>query len=543
MLRKNMHQVNNENEKTQLYRTLLNLANITRGGADAWDIKQYIFGLLFYRFISSSLTNYINKNERENGNSNFNYEDISDEEAKIFDFDENLIITEKGFFLKPSQLFINIAKNAAKNDNLNVDLEKVFKEIQESKHPENDTKIFAGLFSDLNFNNEKLGNSVKERNSLLVDVIEEIAQLKLGDFSKSNIDAFGDAYEFLMHFYAAKAGKGGGEYFTPQEVSDLLVQISLASIKIPNRGKLKVYDPTCGSGSLLLKFIKLAKSKEGIVIDHETGKKIRQDEIILYGQEKNHTTYNLSRMNMVLHYLDYDQYKIEHGDTLADPKHSLEQKYHIIVSNPPYSADWKPSLLKDDERFQYAPLAPASKADLAFIMHMNYVLANNGVAVIVCFPGVLYRDGVEKQIREYLVSSSIDAVINLPNNLFYGTTIATSILVLNKAKKSDNIIFIDASEQFYKDRNKNKLTKENIDFIVDIYKNRKEIQNISKIATIDEIVENEYNLSVSKYVIKTQEDEVKDIAELNRKIEEIVAKNDEYRQKINEFIREFEEIE
>ncbi|AJR12333.1 Probable type I restriction enzyme BthVORF4518P M protein [Mesomycoplasma dispar] len=538
-----MHQVNNENEKTQLYRTLLNLANITRGGADAWDIKQYIFGLLFYRFISSSLTNYINKNERENGNSNFNYEDISDEEAKIFDFDENLIITEKGFFLKPSQLFINIAKNAAKNDNLNVDLEKVFKEIQESKHPENDTKIFAGLFSDLNFNNEKLGNSVKERNSLLVDVIEEIAQLKLGDFSKSNIDAFGDAYEFLMHFYAAKAGKGGGEYFTPQEVSDLLVQISLASIKIPNRGKLKVYDPTCGSGSLLLKFIKLAKSKEGIVIDHETGKKIRQDEIILYGQEKNHTTYNLSRMNMVLHYLDYDQYKIEHGDTLADPKHSLEQKYHIIVSNPPYSADWKPSLLKDDERFQYAPLAPASKADLAFIMHMNYVLANNGVAVIVCFPGVLYRDGVEKQIREYLVSSSIDAVINLPNNLFYGTTIATSILVLNKAKKSDNIIFIDASEQFYKDRNKNKLTKENIDFIVDIYKNRKEIQNISKIATIDEIVENEYNLSVSKYVIKTQEDEVKDIAELNRKIEEIVAKNDEYRQKINEFIREFEEIE
>lgn len=538
-----MHQVNNENEKTQLYRTLLNLANITRGGADAWDIKQYIFGLLFYRFISSSLTNYINKNERENGNSNFNYEDISDEEAKIFDFDENLIITEKGFFLKPSQLFVNIAKNAAKNDNLNVDLEKVFKEIQESKHPENDTKIFAGLFSDLNFNNEKLGNSVKERNSLLVDVIEEIAQLKLGDFSKSNIDAFGDAYEFLMHFYAAKAGKGGGEYFTPQEVSDLLVQISLASIKIPNRGKLKVYDPTCGSGSLLLKFIKLAKSKEGIVIDHETGKKIRQDEIILYGQEKNHTTYNLSRMNMVLHYLDYDQYKIEHGDTLADPKHSLEQKYHIIVSNPPYSADWKPSLLKDDERFQYAPLAPASKADLAFIMHMNYVLANNGVAVIVCFPGVLYRDGVEKQIREYLVSSSIDAVINLPNNLFYGTTIATSILVLNKAKKSDNIIFIDASEQFYKDRNKNKLTKENIDFIVDIYKNRKEIQNISKIATIDEIVENEYNLSVSKYVIKTQEDEVKDIAELNRKIEEIVAKNDEYRQKINEFIREFEEIE
>ena len=448
-----------EQERNELHKTIWRIANDLRGAVDGWDFKQYVLGLLFYRFISENLTNYINKSEQEL-NKNFDYAKLPDE---IAERDKEGIIEDKGFFIYPSQLFENVRKKASKDEDLNVTLKSIFQEIENSAKgykSENDVK---GLFDDLDVNSNKLGNTVIERNEKLVKMLNAIGDLKLGNYQDNTIDAFGDAYEFLMTMYASNAGKSGGEFFTPQEVGELLAKIVIMDKKSVN----KVYDPACGSGSLLLKFAKIL------------GKENVKDGF--YGQEINITTYNLARINMFLHDINYNNFDIALGDTLINPMHWDDEPFDAIVSNPPYSIRWegkKNPLLINDER--YAPagiLAPESKADLAFTMHMLSWLSEKGTAAIVEFPGVLYRGGAEGKIRKYLLKNNyVDTVIQLPADLFFGTTIATCIIVLRKNKKDNSVLFVDASNEFIRSDTKNKLTNKNIDNIVSLLKYRKNIE-------------------------------------------------------------------
>ena len=440
--------------------------------------------MLFYRYISENLTNYINKGEWEAGNTDFDYAELSDEEA--IEIKDDMVQT-KGFFILPSELFQNVRKNAAKDKNLNETLERVFKNIEASTIGAKSEKNFKGLFDDIDVNSNKLGNTVEERNKKLVKILNAIGDMQLGDVKNNSIDAFGDAYEFLMTMYASNAGKSGGEFFTPQEVSELLARITVVGKEDVN----KVYDPACGSGSLLLQFAKvLGKDKVRIGF---------------FGQEVNITTYNLCRINMWLHDIDYTKFDIALGDTLIEPKHWDDEPFEAIVSNPPYSIKWEGNdnpLLINDPRFAPAGvLAPKSKADLAFIMHCLSWLASNGTAAIVCFPGVLYRGGAEQKIRKYLVDNNyIDAIIQLPENLFFGTPIATCIMVLKRSKSDNNILFIDASKEFIKVTNNNKLTSENIQNILNAYIERKDIDHFVKLASREEVEEFDYNLSVTAYV-------------------------------------------
>jgi len=402
-----------EQERAELHRTIWGIANDLRGSIDGWDFKQYVLCMLFYRYISENLTNYINKGEIEAGNKDFDYSKLDDETAKQ---DKDSIVTEKGFFISPSELFCNLKDKADKDENLNVTIEKIFKNIENSAIGTASEPDFKGLFEDFNVNNNKLGATVAERNKRLVKLINGVASMKLGNYQDNTIDVFGDAYEFLMGMYASEAGKSGGEYFTPQEVSELLTRITLVDKTEVN----KVYDPACGSGSLLLKFAKILGKD-----------KVRQG---FYGQEINPTTYNLCRINMFLHDIDYDHFDIAYGDTLINPQHWDDEPFEAIVSNPPYSIPWEGddnTLLINDERYSPAGvLAPKSKADMAFIMHSLAWLAENGTAAIVCFPGIMYRGGAELKIRKYLIDHNfIDCIIQLPENLFFGTQISTCIMV------------------------------------------------------------------------------------------------------------------
>jgi type I restriction enzyme M protein len=403
-----------EQERAELHRTIWQIANNLRGSVDGWDFKQYVLGILFYRFISENLTNYINDLERKTGNLDFDYSQLSDEKAEFGRYET---VIEKGFYILPSELFKNVTKNARNDSNLNETLAAVFKNIESSAKGAESEDDLKGLFDDLDVNSNKLGNTVEQRNKQLVKLLESINQLKLGNYSDNTIDAFGDAYEFLMTMYASSAGKSGGEFFTPQEVSELLAEIAVVGKKDLN----KVYDPACGSGSLLLKFAKVL-GKENV----------RQG---FFGQEINLTTYNLCRINMFLHDINYNYFDIAHGNTLTDPKHWDDEPFDAIVSNPPYSIRWEGNanpLLINDPRFSPAGvLAPKSKADLAFTMHMLSWLSTSGTAAIVEFPGVLYRGGAERKIRKYLIDNNyIDCVIQLPPDLFFGTSIATCIIVL-----------------------------------------------------------------------------------------------------------------
>ena len=512
-----------EQERDELHKTIWKIANELRGSVDGWDFKQYVLGLLFYRFISENIEHYVNENQRKAGIKNFEYKNMNDADALM---GKQQILEEKGFFILPSELFCNVRKGAQYNDNLNVTISNVFNNIEASTRgtaSENDVK---GLFDDFTIDN-KLGNTVNERNQKLVKMLNAIGDLKLGDYQDNNIDLFGDAYEFLMTMYASSAGKSGGEFFTPQEVGELLARIVIMDKTFVN----KVYDPACGSGGLLLKFAKIL-GKENV----------KQG---FFGQEINLTTYNLARINMFLHNINYNNFNIAREDTLIHPQHWDDEPFDAIVSNPPYSIHWagkENPLLINDERFSPAGvLAPSSKADLAFTMHMLSWLSPRGTAAIVEFPGVLYRGGAEQKIRKYMIDNNfVDTVIQLPPDLFFGTTIATCILVLKRNKTDNNILFVDASTEFVRNTNKNKLSDENINNIINLLKERKEVENKSYLATYEEVKENDYNISVNSY-LKTNFNEKKiDIKEVNKRLAEIVPKQERLRKELEEIIKELE---
>ena len=513
-----------DTQRAELHKTIWRIANDLRGSVDGWDFKSYVLGILFYRFISENLTSYLDQSEHKAGHADFDYSKLSDSEAE---FGRVETVAEKGFYILPSQLFENVRKLGKNNENLNESLENVFKAIEGSAiGTESETDI-KGLFDDLDVNSSKLGNTVPKRNEKLVKLLDAIGDLKLGDFADNTIDAFGDAYEYLMTMYASSAGKSGGEFFTPQEVSELLARITVVGKKQVNR----VYDPACGSGALLLQFAKVLGKDN-----------VRQG---FYGQEINLTTYNLARINMFLHDVNYEKFSLANGDTLTDAAHWDEEPFDAIVSNPPYSIKWDGDanpLMINDPRFSPAGvLAPKSKADLAFTMHILSWLSVDGTAAIVEFPGVMYRGGAEQKIRKYLVDNNyVDAVIQLPSDLFFGTSIATCILVLKKSKKDNSVLFIDASAEFLRENTKNKLSTENRATILEGFEKRRDKDYFSKLIPNEDLAKNDYNLSVSSYVTKEDTREVIDIVELNKKIERIVARQAELRSQIDAIVKDLE---
>ena len=497
-----------EQERDELHRAIWAIADELRGAVDGWDFKNYVLGTMFYRYISENLTSYINTGEAEAGNPDFDFARMSDADAE--EAREGLV-EEKGFFILPSELFCNVRSKAASDENLNETLERIFRHIEESAKGTSSEGQFAGLFDDFDVNSNKLGATVAKRNEKLVKLLNGVADMNLGDVRHHDIDAFGDAYEYLMTMYASNAGKSGGEFFTPADVSELLTRLGTVGKTEIN----KVYDPACGSGSLLLKAEK--------VLGRD---KVRNG---FFGQEINITTYNLCRINMFLHDIEFDKFDIACEDTLTAPQHWDDEPFELIVSNPPYSIKWagdENPLLINDPRFAPAGvLAPKSKADLAFIMHSLSWLAPNGTAAIVCFPGIMYRGGAEQKIRKYLIDNNyVDCVIQLPSNLFFGTSIATCIMVLKKGKPDSRVLFIDATNECIKVTNNNKLTQANIDRIVNTFAGREEVEHFSHLASYDEISENDYNLSVSSYVEAEDTREKVDIVKLNAEIREIVAR-------------------
>lgn len=512
-----------EQEREELHKTIWSIADELRGSVDGWDFKQYVLGMMFYRYISENLTTYINAGEIEAGDTSFDYAELADEDAE--DAREDLV-KEKGFFILPSELFCNVRKFAPKDENLNETLERVFRHIEESAKGTDSESNFAGLFDDIDVNSNKLGATVAKRNANLVKLLDKIGDMQLS-YKDNAIDAFGDAYEYLMGMYASAAGKSGGEYYTPQEVSELLTYLALVGKTEVN----KVYDPACGSGALLLKAAKILGKD-----------KVRNG---FYGQEINITTYNLCRINMFLHDIGYSNFDIACEDTLVSPQHWDDEPFEVIVSNPPYSIKWEGDdnpLLINDPRFSPAGvLAPKSKADLAFIMHSLSWLAPDGVASIVCFPGIMYRGGAEKTIRQYLIDNNyIDCIIQLPANLFYGTSIATCIMVLKKAKSDNSVLFLDASKEFVKVGNSNKLTNGNIETIVKWFSDRVDIEHCARLVPFEEIKEQDYNLSVSTYVEAEDTREKVDIRKLNAEIAEIVAREQVLRDEIDRIVAEIE---
>lgn len=513
-----------EQERDELHRAIWAIADELRGAVDGWDFKNYVLGTMFYRYISENICNYINSGEVEAGNIEFDFAKLSDDEAE--EAREGLV-EEKGFFIFPSELFCNVRVNAASNENLNETLEKIFRHIEESAKGSEAENDFAGLFDDFDVNSNKLGSTVAKRNEKLVKLLNGVSEMNLGDLKNHAIDAFGDAYEYLMTMYASKAGKSGGEFFTPADVSELLTRLGIVGKTEIN----KVYDPACGSGSLLLKAEQIL-GKDAI----HNG---------FYGQEINITTYNLCRINMFLHDIGFDKFNLACEDTLTAPQHWGDEPFDLIVSNPPYSINWEGDgnpLLINDPRFAPAGvLAPKSRADLAFIMHSLSWLSSNGTAAIVCFPGIMYRGGAEQKIRKYLIDNNyVDCIIQLPGNLFFGTSIATCIMVMKKNKNDNKTLFIDAANECIKVTNNNKLTPENIEHIVNTFAKREEVQHFSNLSSYDEIVEKDYNLSVSTYVEAENTREKVDIVKLNEEIEEIVVRENELREAIRNIIEEIE---
>jgi type I restriction enzyme M protein len=514
-------------ERAELHKTIWRIANDLRGSVDGWDFKSYVLGMLFYRFISENLVNYLNTHQHKAGIAEFDYAALGDDQAE---FGRDETVREKGYFILPSELFKNVQANASNDANLNETLARVFRNIEGSAVGTLSESDLKGLFDDLDINSNKLGPSVIKRNEALVKLLDAINDLALGNFADNSIDAFGDAYEYLMTMYASSAGKSGGEFFTPQEVSELLARITVAGKTEVN----KVYDPACGSGSLLLQFAKVL-GKENV----------RQG---FFGQEINITTYNLCRINMFLHDINYEKFDIGHGDTLTDPVHWDDQPFEAIVSNPPYSIKWDGDdnpLLINDPRFAPAGvLAPKSKADLAFTLHILNWLAVDGTAAIVEFPGVMYRGGAEQKIRKYLVDNNyVDAVIQLPPDLFFGTGIQTCILVLKKSKPDNKVLFINAEKIFVREGNKNKLTAENRNLIYNAYLERRDVEYLVRLVDHSEIQANEYGLSVASYVLAEDTREVIDIKKLNVEIAEIVRRQGELRKAIDSIVADLESHE
>ena len=513
-----------EQERAALHSTIWRIANDMRGSVDGWDFKQYVLGILFYRFISENLSSYVNKIQKKAGEKKFDYASLNDSDANL---GRDTLLKEKGFFILPSKLFENVRKQAADDANLNETLESVFKNIEASAQGTESEAAMKGLFDDLDVNSNKLGATVPDRNKKLVKLLNAIGDLPIGNYDDNSIDLFGDAYEYLMTMYAATAGKSGGEFFTPQEISELLARITVIDKNKVN----KVYDPACGSGSLLLKFAKVL-GKE----------KVRNG---FFGQEINLTTYNLCRINMFLNNINYEQFDIAHGNTLTNPYHWDDEPFEAIVSNPPYSTKWEgdenPILINDDRFTPAGVLAPKSKADLSFVMHALSWLATSGTAAIVSFPGAMYRGGAEQKIRKYLVDENyVDAVIQLPTDLFFGTTIATCILVMKKNKPDSKVLFIDATNEFVRGSAKNKLNDDHITKILDCYKKRKTLDYFSRLVAHKEIENNNYNISVGAYVEQEDTREIINITELNAEIKKIVARQSELRTQIDAIVADLE---
>ncbi len=508
-------------QRAALQRQIWQIANDVRGSVDGWDFKQYVLGALFYRFISENFTGYI-----EAGDDSIHYAELPDSVITP-DIKEDAIKT-KGYFIYPSQLFANIAASANINESLNTDLAAIFVAIESSANGYPSERDIKGLFADFDTTSNRLGNTVKDKNLRLAAVLKGVAGLDFGNFDASHIDLFGDAYEFLISNYAANAGKSGGEFFTPQHVSRLIAQLAMHGQTSVN----KIYDPACGSGSLLLQAKK-----------HFDAHLIEEG---FYGQEINHTTYNLARMNMFLHNINYDKFNIQLGNTLTDPHFGDEKPFDAIVSNPPYSVKWigkdDPTLINDDRFAPAGVLAPKSKADFAFVLHCLSYLSSKGRAAIVCFPGIFYRGGAEKKIRKYLVDNNyVETVIALAPNLFFGTTIAVTILVLSKHKLDTKTQFIDASGLFKKETNTNTLTDEHIGKILGVFESKENVDYFAKSVTFEEITANDYNLSVSSYVEPEDTREKIDINELNAELKTTVAKIDRLRAEIDEIVAEIGE--
>lgn len=480
-------------QKKQLEASLWAAANELRAKMNPDEYRDYILGFIFYKYLSEKIERY----------AGGDFANLADNDATVVAIKANA--DELGFFLKPSQLFVNVSREAETSPNLNTDLSNIFRAIENSASGLGSRNDFANLFSDINLESTKLGNTTTERNDLIAKVLAKLAKI---DFTldDAEIDVLGDTYEYLIGQFASSAGKKAGEFYTPQEVSEILAQIvSLGHDKIA-----KVYDPTCGSGSLLLRI----------------GRHARVDEYC--GQELNHTTYNLARMNMILHDINYNDFSIKNGDTLYSDQFK-DLRADAIVANPPFSLKWDPSRTReDDERFLEAgALAPASKADFAFIEHMIHHLDPNGKMAVVVPHGVLFRGAAEGKIRKFLVGQKnyLDAVIGLPTNLFYGTSIPAAVLVFAKNRKAgDDILFIDASKDFAKGKNQNRLRNKDIAHIISTYSERKETKKYSHLATLDEIRENDFNLNIPRYVDTFEEEEPIDLDATVREIREIAMK-------------------
>lgn len=516
-----------ENERAELHKTIGAIAEDLRGTVDGWDFKSYVLGMLFYRFISENLTRYLNSQERKAGRKRFDYAGLDDDQAEL---GRDETVREKGFYILPSELFSNLRARARTDANLNETLARVFANIEKSAAGADSEDDMRGLFDDFDVNSSKLGATVAKRNEKLVKLINAIGDMPLGgvgeDYSTNSIDVFGDAYEYLMQMYASSAGKSGGEFYTPQEVSELLARITIVGKTEVN----KVYDPACGSGSLLLKFAKvLGKDK------------VRQG---FFGQESNITTYNLCRINMFLHDVNYEKFDIAHGDTLLEPAHGDDEPFEAIVSNPPYSIKWDGDsnpLLINDPRFAPAGvLAPREYSDLAFTLHILSWLAVNGTAAIVQYPGVLHRAGAERKIRQYLVDNNyVDAVIQLPEDMFFGTPIDTCILVLKKSKTDNSVLFLDASREFVRVGIKNKFMERHQDKIVKAYVERTEASGFSRLVPNSDIAQNNYRLSVSSYVREALDERKEDIHKLESEIEASVERQLKLRREIRSISSDF----
>ena len=509
-------------QQQELRAKIWRIANDVRGSVDGWDFKQFVLGTLFYRFISENFTNYI-----EGGEEGIEYAKLSDDVITPEIKDD--AIKTKGYFIYPSQLFVNVAKKANTNPNLNTDLKAIYDAIESSANGYPSEPDIKGLFADFDTTSTRLGNTVESKNNTLAKVLKGIEELDFGNFENNEIDLFGDAYEFLISNYAANAGKSGGEFFTPQHVSKLIAQLAMHKQEKVN----KIYDPAAGSGSLLLQ---AKKHFDNHIIEEG-----------FYGQEVNHTTYNLARMNMFLHNINYDKFNIALGNTLIDPHYGDEKPFDAIVSNPPYSIKWigddDPTLINDDRFAPAGVLAPKSKADFAFVLHALSYLSGKGRAAIVCFPGIFYRGGAEQKIRKYLVENNfVETIISLAPNLFYGTPIAVSILVLSKHKAENKTQFIDASGEdfFRKVTNNNELTEDHIKTIMEMFDNKKDIEHVAKTIDNSIIAENDYNLSVSSYVESKDTRDKFDINELNKEVFKTVAKIDSLRTDIDSIIKEIE---
>ena len=499
-----------EEQLRQLQQQLWKIADTLRGKMNADEFRDYILGFIFYKYLSEKVINHANAMLVSDDIQYQNLKEDNADDAEYIEAVHDNIVTELGYFLNPSELFHNLALRCGQDADgagfILEDLQKILKNIEQSTLGTESADDFSHLFEDLDLASTKLGNTAKDKNELISKVLLHLDEIQF-DLTNTDSDVLGDAYEYLIGQFASGAGKKAGEFYTPQPVSTLLARI----VTTGKTHLRNVYDPTCGSGSLLLR-VKREAGKVGMI----------------YGQELNRTTYNLARMNMILHDVHYADFEIIQEDTLKRPAH-LKLRFDAIVANPPFSVHWDadPVLATSDDRFsRYGRLAPKTKADMAFVQHMLYQLEEDGTAAIVLPHGILFRGAAEGHIRQYIIEemNAIDAVIGLPANIFFGTSIPTCVLVLKKCRKhADDILFIDASQEFEKVKTQNRLLPEHINKIVDTYKQRKELEKYSSRVPLQTIKDNDYNLNIPRYVDTFEAEEEIDLNAVAQEIQKLQA--------------------